>query len=50
VANARVLGVRDLGIVRRVELAKRHRDRGIEAAIVENVSMCNEREKKATGW
>jgi hypothetical protein len=39
VANDRVLGVRDLEIVRRVELAKRHRDRGIEAAITRDVSM-----------
>lgn len=33
VANARVHGVRDLEMARTVEVDRRHRDRGIEAAI-----------------
>jgi hypothetical protein len=39
VANARVQGVRDLDRVRTVDVANRHRDRGIDAAMVNLVSV-----------
>jgi hypothetical protein len=35
-ARARVHGVRDRGMARNVDLERRHRDRGMEAAMVES--------------